>query len=215
MEDESSLENLKNAELMLTPDSGISSTSDLIQSTRESDQLAGNETDGQVEIELNSNEVTEKKEESTVPGTEEADVTTQPNLPAPVNTLGSFSRNSTLTRSQRKKVSPQVNIKNLIMASNTYSPPVLDPSIIPSLQSTDGSALSNGLNGEKAIDQSENFIISSLAQKQNEIQVMHSEASMDPGGSMDHPLGISASASHNSLGEFSSGGGIHRAFAFL
>lgn len=121
---------------------------------------------------------------------------------------GSFSRNSTLTRSQRKKVTPQVNIiKNMIIGSNTYSPPVIDPTMsAPSFPSNhDGAAASTQLNGDKS-DVNENFIISSLAQKQQNEGASHSDAS-DHQQHLDHPLSISTSASHNSLSEFALNGG--------
>ena len=125
----------------------------------------------------------------------------------------SFSRNSTLTRSQRKKVTPQVNIiKNMLVASSTYSPPVLDPTSIPSFSSShDGGTGGAGqLNGDKS-DVNENFIISSLAQKQQSDAAAHSEANGDHQHIADHPLSISTSASHNSLSEFGLNGGTeHR-----
>lgn len=124
---------------------------------------------------------------------------------------GSFSRNSTLTRSQRKKVTPQVNIiKNMIMASSTYSPPVIDPTLsAPSFPlSHDAAGAARQQNGDKS-DVNENFIISSLAQKQQNEAATHSEANEHH---IDHPLSISTSASHNSLSEFGLNGGSTQLF---
>src|SRR5699024_11207117 len=100
---------------------------------------------------------------------------------------------------------PQVNIKNLIMASNTYSPPVLDSSLIPPLQPTDSNAAQPILtNGDKKMDQNENFIISSLAQKQNDS--LQPETSEPVSSTIEHPLSISTSASHNSMSELNLNG---------
>lgn len=214
----------ESAELIVVADDSAADTSKtdlttVLHSNGNHTPVSGRETSESVIVEENLSELNIQNGNGTANAAatttttlvDEPETARQSSLsPAPGS---SFSRNSTLTRSQRKKVTPQVNIiKNMLVASSTYSPPVLDPTSIPSFSSShDGGTGGAGqLNGDKS-DVNENFIISSLAQKQQSDAAAHSEANGDHQHIADHPLSISTSASHNSLSEFGLNGGTeHR-----
>lgn len=203
----------KSAELIVVADNSTENTSNTnlttVQSSNGNGTMDDKISEPVVEENLSELNIHQNGKDTVVTATssvDESEAARQSSLsPGP----GSFSRNSTLTRSQRKKVTPQVNIiKNMIMASNTYSPPVIDPSMsspsFPLNHEGASAGASTQLNGDKS-DVNENFIISSQAQKQQNEAAAHSEA--NDHHHIDHPLSISTSASHNSLSEFGLNGG--------
>lgn len=78
-------------------------------------------------------------------------------LSATNTSLSSFSRNSTLTRSQRKKVLPQGTIKKFMTGEEEFSPPVINGE-----SSSSSSSQPLQTNGDNLTEErEENFIVSS------------------------------------------------------
>ena len=183
---------MKNVELI--SDSGNSSISD---SSSAVSKPSINEKNSEDIKNINANEIEFKMDEKKIQ--EESELASQSFSYSSSNTLSPLTRNSTLTRSQRKKVHPQLNIKNLIMANDTYSPPVLDSSMISPIQIADRSQMGHS-NCDQKIDQNENFIISSL-QKQNEITIQSEMNDSSNTENIDHPLSSSFSIHNNTINE--------------
>ncbi|OTF75999.1 BCL2/adenovirus E1B 19 kDa protein-interacting protein-like protein, partial [Euroglyphus maynei] len=70
--------------------------------------------------------------------------------------VASFNRNSTLSKSQRKRVVPQMNIKNLVLNSDVFSPPVLEQVMTPPLSSDFSTPNMKMTNGNDSIEHQRN-----------------------------------------------------------
>ncbi|KAH7643619.1 hypothetical protein HUG17_5981 [Dermatophagoides farinae] len=101
-----------------------------------------------------------------------------------------FNRNSTLTKSQRKKVVPQMNIKNLVLASDAFSPPALEQIMTPPLLVTGVSSTSQDMtmmNGNNFINDHQS---SNSPDNNNSSQTL-------PKIVLNDPLGVSNSFVNN------------------
>lgn len=98
-----------------------------------------------------------------------------------------FNRNSTLSKSQRKRVVPQMNIKNLVLNSDVFSPPVLEQIMTPPLISDVPISNQKMTNGNDLIDHQRN------SPEQNSSQLV-----------LNDPLGVSNSMNNDNL-NFSTG----------
>lgn len=114
------------------------------------------------------------------------------------NNLSTFSRSSTLNRSQRRKILPQVNIKNLIITSDAFSPPPaadVNPGLLtkdePSeATATNSATAASSANGHK--EPEENFIVSSQQQNENNKSVM-----LDPLRALSDASSLNSSGNNN------------------
>lgn len=148
-------------------ESGTSSMSDLNERNNVEDEEEGKKV---IEIKLSEPVANNQIQEEEMAKLESTEQMFSPTVASTPNSLGSFSRNSTLNRSQRRKILPQVNIKNLIITSDAFSPPPamdVNPGLLTKDEpnETINSTVISSASRHK--EPEENFIVSSQQQNEN------------------------------------------------